>query len=157
MPIVTIRNVQADGGLKSAVARIVDRVRNRAYELFEHRGRKDGHALDDWLAAENELLCQPLIELSETDRDLHVTVDAAGFKSEELHVDVLPASMTIVGEHEHHGKRHHEEETRALVAQMDLPCPIDPNHVDAKLRHHTLEIVAKKAQLSNEEPIWVAQ
>jgi hypothetical protein len=40
---------------------------------------------------------------------------------------------------------------------MDLPCPIDPNHVDAKLRHHTLEIVAKKAQLSNEEPIWVVQ
>jgi HSP20 family molecular chaperone IbpA len=114
MPIVTIRNVQADGGLKSAVARIVDRVRNRAYELFEHRGRKGGHALDDWLAAESELLCQPLIELSETDQDLHVTVDAAGFKSEELHIDVLPASMVVVGEHEHHRKRHHEEETRAL-------------------------------------------
>jgi len=157
MSTVTICNSKADGGLKSAAARIIDRVRTRAYELFEHRGRKDGHSLDDWFTAESELLCHPQVELTETDEDLHFTVDVAGFKSEELHVDVLPASVIIVGEHERHGKRHHEEETRALVAQMDLPCPIDPNHVDAKLRHHMLEIVARKAQQSNGESIWVAQ
>jgi HSP20 family molecular chaperone IbpA len=157
MSTVTICNAQADGGLKSAVARIMDRVRTRAYELFEHRGRMDGHSLDDWLAAESELLYHPQIELTETDEDLHFAVDVAGFKSEELHVDVLPASVIIIGEHERHGKRHHEEETRALVAEMDLPCAIDPNHVDAKLRRHILEIVARKARQSTEEPIWVAQ
>ncbi len=30
-------------------------VRARAYELFERRGREDGHDLDDWLQAEAEL------------------------------------------------------------------------------------------------------
>jgi Protein of unknown function (DUF2934) len=30
-------------------------VRVRAYELFEQRGREDGHDLDDWLQAEAEL------------------------------------------------------------------------------------------------------
>lgn len=29
-------------------------VRRRAYQLFEQRGRRDGNALGDWLAAEAE-------------------------------------------------------------------------------------------------------
>lgn len=31
-----------------------DDIRTRAYELFEARGREEGHALDDWLRAEAE-------------------------------------------------------------------------------------------------------
>lgn len=30
-------------------------IRLRAYELYEERGREDGHELDDWLRAEEEL------------------------------------------------------------------------------------------------------
>ena len=30
-------------------------IRARAYELFEMRGRDDGHALDDWIQAEREI------------------------------------------------------------------------------------------------------
>jgi DUF2934 family protein len=30
-------------------------IRLRAYELYEARGRKDGHELDDWLRAEAEI------------------------------------------------------------------------------------------------------
>jgi hypothetical protein len=30
-------------------------IRFRAYELYEKRGREDGHDLDDWLQAETEL------------------------------------------------------------------------------------------------------
>jgi len=33
-----------------------DRVRNRAYQLYEKRGRAHGHALDDWLQAKAEVL-----------------------------------------------------------------------------------------------------
>ncbi|MEW6246400.1 MAG: DUF2934 domain-containing protein [Nitrospirota bacterium] len=32
------------------------RIAQRAYELYERRGREHGHDLDDWLAAERELL-----------------------------------------------------------------------------------------------------
>jgi hypothetical protein len=31
-----------------------DRVAARAYELYQARGRADGFAMDDWLAAERE-------------------------------------------------------------------------------------------------------
>jgi len=33
-------------------------IRHRAYELYEERGREDGHELDDWLRAENEITQQ---------------------------------------------------------------------------------------------------
>ena len=32
-----------------------DRIAERAYELYESRGREGGHELEDWLAAEREL------------------------------------------------------------------------------------------------------
>jgi hypothetical protein len=30
-------------------------IRERAYELYEARGREDGHDLEDWLRAEDEI------------------------------------------------------------------------------------------------------
>lgn len=31
-----------------------EEIERRAYEIYEQRGREDGHALDDWLMAERE-------------------------------------------------------------------------------------------------------
>jgi len=44
------------GRLDSSFHGIEGRIRLRAYELYEQRGRRDGHALDDWLQAEAELM-----------------------------------------------------------------------------------------------------
>ena len=30
-------------------------IRQRAYELYEQRGRRDGHHLEDWIQAEDEV------------------------------------------------------------------------------------------------------
>jgi len=35
-----------------------EKIRLRAYELYERRGRINGHALDDWLQAEAEVLAK---------------------------------------------------------------------------------------------------
>jgi hypothetical protein len=35
---------------------IQEQVRRRAFDLYEQRGREDGHDLDDWLQAESELV-----------------------------------------------------------------------------------------------------
>ena len=32
-----------------------DQIRARAYELYEERGKEDGHDLDDWLRAEADI------------------------------------------------------------------------------------------------------
>jgi Protein of unknown function (DUF2934) len=35
---------------------LLEQIRIRAYELFEQRGRDEGHELEDWLQAEAEVL-----------------------------------------------------------------------------------------------------
>jgi hypothetical protein len=34
---------------------VTDLIRKRAFQLFEARGRRSGHELDDWLQAEREV------------------------------------------------------------------------------------------------------
>lgn len=36
-------------------ASLQHRIRMRAYDLYTQRGKADGHALDDWLQAEDEI------------------------------------------------------------------------------------------------------
>ena len=37
-------------------AKLEHQIRLRAQELYEARGREDGHELDDWLRAEEEIM-----------------------------------------------------------------------------------------------------
>ena len=37
-------------------AQMEEQIRDRAYELYEARGREDGHEQEDWLQAEAEIL-----------------------------------------------------------------------------------------------------
>ena len=41
---------------KVGFAELEDRVRKRAYQLYEQRGHVHGYALDDWLEAKAEVL-----------------------------------------------------------------------------------------------------
>lgn len=41
--------------LDASFSDLQERIRLRAYELYEERGRREGHALEDWLRAEAEL------------------------------------------------------------------------------------------------------
>jgi Protein of unknown function (DUF2934) len=41
--------------LQSELAKVDEKIRRRAYELYEQRGRRDGHEMDDWLRAEAEV------------------------------------------------------------------------------------------------------
>ena len=41
--------------LAESVEQVEEKIRKRAYELYELRGREDGLDLDDWLKAESEV------------------------------------------------------------------------------------------------------
>ena len=47
--------INGDRQKKESGGESQDQVRARAYQLYEQRGRDDGHSLDDWLQAEAEL------------------------------------------------------------------------------------------------------
>lgn len=39
---------------------VLEKIRLRAYELYEQRGRGEGHEVEDWLKAEAEVIAQPV-------------------------------------------------------------------------------------------------
>jgi hypothetical protein len=43
---------------KQSTGELQEQIRRRAYELYEQRGRDDGHKTDDWLQAESEVTQQ---------------------------------------------------------------------------------------------------
>jgi hypothetical protein len=55
IPAVTPNNPGA-----AAQTQIQERIRVRAYELYEQRGKVEGHDLEDWLQAEQEILPRSL-------------------------------------------------------------------------------------------------
>jgi hypothetical protein len=47
--------IKADLQKMEGGGELQDQIRARAFQLYEQRGRDDGHNLDDWLQAEAEL------------------------------------------------------------------------------------------------------
>ena len=39
-----------------ATSNVQEEIRQRAYEIYEQRGRQDGHDLEDWLQSESEVV-----------------------------------------------------------------------------------------------------
>jgi hypothetical protein len=50
----TMRKIPASGRIAAEENR-EEEIRCRAYELYEERGREDGHDMEDWLRAEAEI------------------------------------------------------------------------------------------------------
>ncbi len=42
-------------GVSGGTQDLAEDIRRRAYELYEQRGREDGHELEDWVRAEEEV------------------------------------------------------------------------------------------------------
>jgi HSP20 family protein len=163
MSQVTIEKVTADRLEDSALPRkqqsIAERIRQRAYEIFEHRGT-DGEAEDDWLQAERDLILAPDSELVERDGKYEIRVAAPGFKAGETTVTVFPDAVTISAEshHEHSGNdgdvHFCEFGRKALYRRINLPKQINEDRVTARLEDGILRITAQTAEsLTHEQNV----
>jgi HSP20 family molecular chaperone IbpA len=85
---------------------MAERIRRRAYEIFESRGA-DGSAIDDWLQAERDLTFAPQSELIEKDSKFEIRIAAPGFQATETSVTALPEAVIVSAEsaHEHAAMR----------------------------------------------------
>jgi len=53
--VVPSAGIKADLQKMDSNGELQDQIRARAFQLYEQRGRDDGHDLNDWLQAEAEL------------------------------------------------------------------------------------------------------
>jgi HSP20 family protein len=131
------------------VDKLMKQVRQRAYEIFEDRGRADGHDLDDWFKAETELLKPVPMEITEKDNVLHIRADVPGFKEGELDLDLDAGVLTIKGEHceetEKKDEKTYHSERRQIFRRFTLPVNVISDKATATLKDGVLEISVPKA------------
>lgn len=154
MPTIAVQKVTEEKSLPStwldAIQNFSERVRAKAFELFERSGRQDGHDVDQWLEAEKELMSVPRCEINDTGTAVELRVDAPEFDVKQIEVSALPDSILIKAkaseerEETKGGVRHTEIVDRSLFRRILLSKPIDVNSVTAKLEKGVLNIAAKR-------------
>lgn len=140
MTRISIRRMTDEAGreaLGSGMNSLADRIRERAYRIFQERGSMDGGALDHWLEAERALTIQLESDLVETDGGFELNLAADDLDTSSLGVTASTDALAISGQS--------GDGDRMLLARFDLPAAIDPEEVTAGLDNGVLRISAQKA------------
>lgn len=127
-------------------------IRQRAFNLFEQRGRELGHDIEDWMKAERELMGWPPAELAEKDGAYDMQITLPGFEAQDVEVTATPSEILV---HAATNTEKKEEKGDVLWTEFGsndvcrrfgLPEPIDVNAVTASLEKGILRIHAPEAE-----------
>ncbi|MGZ4840732.1 MAG: Hsp20 family protein [Candidatus Angelobacter sp.] len=149
-------------GFWDDVDELMDQVRQRAYQLFEGRGRAEGNDLEDWFKAETELLKPVPLEIAEKDDVIRVRAEVPGFKDNEIEINLEPGAFTIKGEHREETetkdekKFHSERYAQQIFRRVPLPVNVLPEKATATLKDGVLELSLPKAELARKIEIKAA-
>jgi HSP20 family molecular chaperone IbpA len=129
-----------------------NRIMERAYDIFRRNGSDFGKDLDNWLAAERELVWKPAIELTEKDNQFEISVAVAGIDPRDLDVEVTSEHLLVKGDKktekkEQKGQVHTRElQTGSLFRSIQFPKKVDPEKVKAEIKNGLLTVVAPIAE-----------
>ena len=151
MSRISVKTVNSPHRVLNHLAQLMksvhEQIRARA---FQHQ-HGEGHELEDWLAAERDVLYSPPCILTETQDEIHLQAAVPCVDTKSLQVDVMPHSITIEGRMLKTkaclGKRIHLRKFggEQVLRQLDLPARINPKYAKATLENGVLSITAKKA------------
>ena len=128
----------------------MDRIRQRAYEIYCERGFDPGRDLDDWLAAEREI-CWPAAAFEDEDDEYEIKVALAGFEPEDITVTATPREIIVRAVHESDdemqtGASWSEFRSNCVWRRFVLPEAIDPEEIEVEYENGLLEIEVPKAE-----------
>jgi len=134
-----------------------EKIRRKAFELFERGGRADGRDLDHWLEAEKELLGLGSFDLVDKGKEFEQHVALPGFDAKEIEVAALPDALLVKAETSRRSEKkesdtcYSEFTNQSLFRRIPLPEPIDVSRVTAKLDKGVLCVIAAKAAVEKEQ------
>ena len=138
------------------VAKRLEAVQRRAFELFEQRGREDGHELEDWLQAEHELFGWPAAELAEKNGAYEIGVTLPGFEAKDVEVTATPAEVVIHAATQKEKKSDKDNVlwtefgSEDVYRRFQVPNAINVDQVTAKLDNGLLRVIAPKIAKAKE-------
>jgi HSP20 family molecular chaperone IbpA len=147
MPRVEIKIAEPRGAvavtLREQFDELIDKVRRRAYELFEERGTQHGADLEDWFRAEEELLFPAKFAVEEEPGSYNLRMSLPGFRGKDLKVYTLGDSLIVKGDISEKTSDQPDqltEERRKMFYQWPLPAGADVNGITAELKEEALTI-----------------
>lgn len=136
----------------SELAQRMDAVRQRAFEMFAERGGTEGRDLDDWIAAEHEVLGWPAAELKEANGAFQVDVTLPGFAAKDVEVTATPTELIVhaASTQERKGEDEYvvwsEFGSNDVYRRFGFPRSVVVDKVTATLENGILKVMAPKAE-----------
>src|SRR5215813_4122460 len=127
---------------------IYRQIENRAYQLFEERGRQPGFDLDDWFRAETELLTNMPIHVSDNPTQVMVHVEIPDFSEKEIQINVQPQRLLLSGRKEIKSVSDDESIRELQVKQffrsLPLPSEVKTDGIKTEFKDGSLDITLPK-------------
>lgn len=118
-----------------------DCVARRAHEKFRARRGKGGGELDDWLAAEREVLPELPAHISESDRTIYALASLPGVRAAEVSISVESQWLVIFAR-----PRAAKRRPARSFCVLKLPAEVEPGRSVAVLSEGLLAIRMPKTE-----------
>jgi HSP20 family protein len=160
---VAINEISPDHLLKE-MSEWSTRIAQRAYDFFAASGFTNGHDLEDWLKAEQQLLKPVTLEVKDSDSEVIVKAEVPGFDTKDLNIRINGSHLVIEGKRERTEERqgkdnkafYSEQETRQIYRTVALPAPVVAEKAHAEVKNGVLELKLPKAQKPKEIKVAAA-
>ncbi len=125
-------------------------IENLAFDFFRDRGGRGGNDLDDWFRAEMEILRPVPVQVTESEKKIHVSAAVPGFKPEEIQVSIKDKTLVICGEK---NEKIEDSEKKRIIRewksdrfcrQLTLPSEVISDKAEAELIDGMLELTLPK-------------
>ncbi len=121
-----------------------------------------GRFSDSWLGADGmPEMWNPSLDVSETDGEVLITMDAPGMKPEEIDIEVTGDAVRIHGEHkdekEEKDRKFHriKRRTGMFDRMVGLPCNVKEAEVAAEFKDGVLRVTLPKAEAAKTHKVAV--
>ena len=144
------------------ITKRLEAVQQRAFDLFEKRGRELGHDLEDWFKAEQELFGWPEAEFAEKESAYELEIPLPGFEAKDVDVTATPNEVIVHAATEKEKKTQKDDVlwtefgSDEVYRRFDVPNAVNVEQVTAKLDNGRLRINAPKVANSKEAQLAVA-
>jgi HSP20 family protein len=153
------KNQGGEPSILDEIARIGERIRQRAYDLFQSRGGNHGSDVDDWLSAEKELLCCPESQLTENENSYEIRVSLPGFQPDDIQVTALDDELIVKAEaqlqhqEDREGIQMAEFGQRTFLRRFNFSQAIDIDGITAQLKGEELHLTVPKTSTTQSVPV----
>jgi hypothetical protein len=138
-------SIERVGNFAADVERLYKTITARAEEYFSGRGSVNGYDVDDWLAAERELVIKPEYTLATEDQKFVVEMALPGRQLGGLGIRVTPRDMLIYSQA--------DRDNRRIFRIVRFPEMIDWARIAAEIGGNKLRVVAAIAMLSRDRSV----